>query len=48
MLGAGQDPASGPRIVVDFGLQIGKQVRCVLHLVEDRTVRVIPEETLGV
>jgi hypothetical protein len=48
VLGAGQDPAAGPRIVVDVGLQVGQQVGCVLHLVEDRAVRVIPEETSGI
>ena len=44
VLRAAQDPAAGRRVGIDDALEIGQQIRCALHLVENGAARKLREE----
>jgi hypothetical protein len=48
ILGAGQNPSTRLKVFVDDPREIGRQLRCSLDLVDDRTISELPEESAGI
>ena len=48
MLRAGENKTTRLRMLIDFGLQIAYQSRCLLDLVEDGTLPVFHQKSPGI